>query len=119
MKILQLPWIDKISSLEVVASDTRQYPLELWQFKTEDQNTQKLTIQLPQGKSFVEIPKDISLECANAKYTLTFDSHIPGKLVVARSFTRKSELVSTQEYPKFKEFINLVSEADNKQYAIK
>jgi Cytochrome c biogenesis factor len=119
MKILQLPWTDKISSLEVVAEDTRKYPMELWQYHMEDVTTETITIKLPQGKKFVEIPSNVNLECANARYSLTYDTKTTGTVIAHRTFTRQTETVTIAEYPKFKEFMNLVSESDNKQYAIK
>lgn len=119
MKILQLPWTDKISSLEAVTAETRKYPLELWQYQSDEMNVQTIVINLPQDKKFVEVPQDIRLETDGAKYSLLFDAKTPGKMSVTRTFQRTGEVIGTDAYPKFREFINLVSEADNKQYAIK
>ena len=119
MKILNLPWTGKFSSLDIVAEDTRKYPLELWSFLNDDLNVEVMNISLPNGTGFVEIPQDVHVECANASYQLTFDTRTPGMVIIHRNFTRKTEQVTPQEYPAFRDFIHQVSESDNKQYALK
>ncbi|MDD4971371.1 MAG: DUF3857 domain-containing protein [Paludibacter sp.] len=119
MKILNLPWTGKFSSLDVVAEESRVYPLELWSFMNDDLNSEVMNITLPKGKTFVEIPKDVHIDCKNASYQLTFDTKTPGVVMIQRHFTRKTEQVTPQEYSAFRDFIHQVSESDNKQYAIK
>jgi len=119
MKILNLPWTGKFSSLDIVSEETRNYPLEFWSFLNDDLNTEVMNITLPKGKAFVEIPQDVHVECTNASYQLTFDTRTPGIVIIHRNFTRKTEQVTPQEYPAFRDFIHQVSESDNKQYAIK
>lgn len=119
MKIFKIRWIDNISSLEEFSLEERKYPFEFWMYSMEDGNQEELTITLPEGKSLIEIPADIHLECANATYDLKYDSSTPGKIRINRKFTRKTDVVSPQEYPAFKEFMHAVGEGDNRQYAIK
>lgn len=119
MKVLTLPWSDKVSSLEDLTLEKRNTPLEFWSYKEEEINKERLEFILPQGSSFVEIPKDIHLECANASFNMTFEKAANGNLVGTRMFVRKSEIVTPEQYPAFREFMTRVSEADNKQYAVK
>ena len=119
MKIVNLPWTEKFASLDAVTEETRNYPLEFWSYLQDDLNSEVMNITLPTGKSFVEIPQDIHFECTNADYHLTFNTKIPGMVIIHRTFERKTEQVTTQEYSAFRDFINHVSESDNKQYAIK
>jgi len=119
MKIVNLPWTEKFASLDAVTEETRKYPLEFWSYLPDDLNSEVMNFTLPTGKSFVEIPQDIHFECANADYHLTFNTKTPGMVIIRRTFERKTEKVTTQEYSAFRNFINQVSESDNKQYAIK
>ena len=119
MKILNLPWTEKISSLEVVTSETRKYPIELWSYMMEDINNEEIIITLPAGKKFVELPVDVNFDCPNASYKMTFDTRNPARIIAHRTMVRKSEQVTPAEYPVFRDFINHVSESDNKSYAIK
>jgi hypothetical protein len=59
------------------------------------------------------------LECPSALYSLVFDTKIPGKLVVTRYFERKQDQIAISDYASFRDFLNKVSENDNKQYAFK
>ena len=119
MKIIKLPWSGSINSLELVNAEQRTYPIELWQYSYEDFTTETINFELPKGKNLVETPLNIHLECENASYDLKFDCKTPGMLKAKRMFTRKSEQIKPDQYAKFQEFINKVSEADNKQIAIK
>jgi len=119
MKIMKFPWTERISSLDIVTEETRKYPLQLWSYMPDEINSEEMIINLPLGKKFVELPKDEHFGCANASYDLTFDTKTPGKVIVRRIIHRKSEQVSIQEYSAFRDFMNRVSELDNKQYAIK
>ena len=119
MKVLTLPWSDKVSSLEELTLEKRNTPFEFWSYKTEESNKERLEFILPQGMSFVEMPKDIHLECANASFDMTFQKSSNGNLIGNRVFTRKSEIVTQEQYPAFRDFMTRMSEADNKQYAVK
>ena len=119
MKILTFPWTEKQIPLEAVTEETRKYPLELWSLLSDDTSSEEITINLPKGKQFVEVPQNIHFECANASYDLTYDTKVSGKLIARRRISRKAEQVTVEQYSAFREFLNHVGESDNKQYAIK
>jgi len=118
MKIMKLPWSDKISSLDIVMAEDRKYPLEIWAYWTNDRTSEVIDILQPKGMRFMEIPKNVTLECANASYSLTYNASTPERLIVKRTLFRKTDQVTVQEYPAFRNFLKSVSESDNKQYAI-
>ena len=119
MQIVKLPWANRISSLEDVTAETRNFPFELWQYQSEDSDTEQMIVTLPQGKKFLEEPKNVHLECPNASYTVTVTTQSPGVFILQRSLVRKSEQVSVEQYEEFRNFITQVSQTDNKQYGIK
>ncbi|MDR2057237.1 MAG: DUF3857 domain-containing protein [Dysgonamonadaceae bacterium] len=118
MKIFKLPWSDNIESASVVALDERKYPFELWQYVFSSEYEQ-ITLFLPAGKQFAEIPTNIHLECAAASYELKYTLDAKGSLIATRTFKKKKEIVLPEEYAEFKDFINAASSSDGKQYAIK
>jgi len=118
MKIFKIRWSDGISSQEEFSVENRKTPFELWIYMMEDFNDEEFTIELPEGRKMVEVPKDVHLECANLSYDLKYDAQTPGKVKVRRIMKRKTEKVSLEEYNAFKDFMHSVSEYDNKQYAI-
>jgi len=118
MKIFKLPWSEGVISLEEVAPETRKYSLDFWWYVPDDVQDEKIILILPQGKKFVEIPKNVKIECTNASYELRFDTKKSGEVIVKRIFKRKTESVSPEEYTEFRNFMHAVSQNDNKQYAI-
>ena len=118
MKIFRLPWSD-INSLDIVTAEDRKFPMEYWTYQTEDHTTEKMIIELPQGKKLMEVPQNQKFDCPSASYSLTFDTKTPGKLFVTRYFERKGDQITTKDYAAFREFLNNVCECDNKQYALK
>ncbi|MDR2823845.1 MAG: hypothetical protein LBB41_01435 [Prevotellaceae bacterium] len=118
MKIFKLSWTDK-NKPDLVAPETRKYPLEYWAYQFEDVTTEIITLELPAGKSLVETPQNVSLACTNASYSLTFDTKQKGKLVATRIFALKKDIVSPEEYLDFRTFLNQMNEADEKQFALK
>lgn len=119
MKIFKLPWSDAVKTLSMFALETRKYPFEFWGYLYCDRESENVNITLAQGKQFVEIPKNVKLECSVATYELIFDVKKTGEINAKRIFTKKKDVVNPEEYPAFREFMNSVSENDNKQYAIK
>jgi hypothetical protein len=117
MKIFRLPWTDK-NSLKIVSTETRVYPLEYWKYQVEDNTTEILNVELPQGRKLVETPQNIRYECPSAVYTLNFTLTKNG-FAVTRHFQRLQDSISTSDYTAFRDFLNKVSESDNKSYAVK
>lgn len=118
MKIFRFPWSD-INSLDIVASETRKYPMRYWSYQHEDRTLETIILTLPKGKKLVEIPENKRFECANGIYSLTFDTKNPNQIVAKRYFERTKDVVSVEDYPKFRDFLNNVSESDNRQFALK
>jgi hypothetical protein len=118
MKIFRLPWYDS-NSLDVVSAETRKYPFEYWSYQTEDKTTEKVVIELPQGKALAEVPQNLKFDCPIASYSMNFNTKTPGKVIVTRHFERKADQIEPLNYLAFREFINNVSEADNKQFGFK
>jgi hypothetical protein len=119
MKIFRLPWSDKLSSLSEMSMETRLYPLELWWYIGDDGKEEQIEIVLPQGKQWAEPMKEVNLSCANAVYRLTYDTGTPGVLKAIRRMQMITDIVSPEEYVTFRNFLQAVSESDNKQYAFK
>jgi predicted Zn-dependent protease len=119
MKILKMPWVDLNSNLSIVSLEKRDYPVLLWSYSSQEEETETIKLILPTGKLMVEKPKDIVVSCPSASYSLTYDSSKPGVLIAKRKFVVLKDIVSTAEYNEFRDFMNKVSEYDTKQYAFK
>jgi len=118
MKILKLPWGISSKSMELVSAETRVHNLELWNFMDTDVAESILTFSLPKGMKFASIPANVTLECANATYSLNYELKKPGLLIAQRSMRRLTDDVTPDQYEAFRKFIIGTNENDNKQYAV-
>ena len=118
MKLLKLPWSDAITSLTIVALETRKYPLEFWSYISHDNAIEEITLSLG-SLQFIEMPKNVKLDCPAASYELTFERKNNNTIIAKRSFRIKQDIISPDEYGQFKVFFNAVMENDTKQYALK
>ena len=118
MKLLKLPWSDAVTSLALVASETRKYPLEFWYYMYRDHEIEEITLSLG-GLQFIEMPKNIKLDCPAASYELIFERKGNDTMIAKRIFRTKQDIISPDEYEQFKTFFNAVVENDAKQYALK
>lgn len=118
MKILSLPWSDKIKSSDFITAETRKMPFLLWELLEAQEMKESIVCQIPTGKKIVEIPENIHLSTDFADFEMTFE--LKGdKLLAKRSLIRKKDFILPNEYPAFREFFNKVIEADTKQLAIR
>jgi tetratricopeptide (TPR) repeat protein/transglutaminase-like putative cysteine protease len=118
LNLFTIPFADQVKDASFVSAETRNYGLELWRFWEADTTTEQLTITPPAGKQFVEIPKNVILQCPSASYELTF-SRSGQNLIVRRNLIIKKSYVDAAEYTELKDFMNKVIKADATQVAFK
>ncbi len=117
LEIFSLPFADKYSYVSFLSTETRKYPLEIWQsFKRCDGYSEELKLEIPEGKQLAEIPGDIEIKNDFGFYSLTFDV-ADGALVVNRKLEFYPEIISAEDYPEFKEFVNSIIDNDDKKLA--
>lgn len=119
MKIFKIKWNDGITALEDFTLEKRNFPYELWTSMPFDLLEEELTVHLAEGKQFVEAPKNIHLECGSAVFDIQFEEVSPSVIKGKRTFMRKGDIVTPQEYEEFRKFMLAVTEADNRQYMVK
>ena len=118
MQIVKLPWADAFTNLEFISLDKRNYAFNMWNFSTTPFDNEVLTITLPAGKKWVEVPKNISYSCSSLSFTMTYE--IKGdKMIVTREVKYLKDQFPVSEYKEFKETMSKIAEADRKQYAYK
>ena len=118
MKIIKLPWADAYSNFDFLSLDKRTYPFNLWNFSYTPFDNEELTITLPAGKKWVEIPKNIYYECSAISFSMTFEMK-GDEMVVTRNIKYLKDQIPVNEYKIFKETMTKIAEADRKQYAYK
>jgi hypothetical protein len=117
-KLFRLPWSERLRSLDFIAQETRQHPFLLWNMVSTERMSETYTVTLPAGKKILELPANVSLSSPFAEYRMQYTQQ-EGKLVAARSFTLRQDVVEPGDYAAFREFFNKVAESDAKQIAFK
>lgn len=97
--------------------EKRKYPVELWQaIHLYDEWTEKIVINIPEGKTLAEMPENADFENKYGHYKMTFTQE-DNRLIVHRSLTLKHEDIEVEEYPGFKDFFLRIMESDDRQLA--
>lgn len=114
MLIFELPWADKFDNPPFMATDERKYQIDLWEYLDVETYEEELTIDIPAGKKLTEVPKNITISCQNADYSLTYKK-VGNQLIIKRKLVIKDDEVKPEHYVEFKKFIGDVVKADKKQ----
>jgi tetratricopeptide (TPR) repeat protein len=114
MQIFELPWSDKFDSPPFMATEEREFPIELWAYLDVEKYQEKLIIDIPAGKRLADLPKDVKISCKNATYTLIFRKS-GNQVIVDRLLTITNDRVMPEDYAAFRQFLGNVVKADKQQ----
>lgn len=118
MQIIKIPWFDALSSLDFVSTDDRKFPFNLWEYSYVKKELETIFITIPEGKKWVELPKNISYTSPFITYKLTFVMK-QNKLIAIREVNYLQDQIKASDYQAFKKIINDINESDKKQFAFK
>jgi len=118
MKMLKVPFIDLIATLENISSDERKFPIEYWSYENTDVYQTTVNIQLPAGQKFIEIPTDQNFSFKGSSYSLKYIKE-GDKLKVVRTARLQRENIQPSDYAAFKKFFNDIVEAESKYLVFK
>jgi tetratricopeptide (TPR) repeat protein len=118
MKMIKVPFIDLVATLENISAEERKFPIEYWSYENTDVYETTVTIQLPAGQKFIEVPADQSLSFKESTYSLKYFKE-GEKLKVVRTAKLQRENIAPSEYAAFKKFFNDIVEAETKYLVFK
>lgn len=118
MKMVKVPFIDLVATLENISAEERKFPIEYWNYETSDGYETTVTIQLPAGQKFIEIPSNQNFSFKGNSYSLKYVME-GEKLRVSRIAKLKRENIEPADYAAFKKFFNDIVEAESKYLVFK
>lgn len=118
IKLFKLPWADAFNYLEYFTLEKRNFPFNVWELTSTENESEVISIEIPKGKMLAEQPKPVSVSCPAADYSLSYKVN-GSKVVITRVFKVKKDVVPTTEYAQLKDFFSKVVEADAKQFGFK
>ncbi|HEX2608346.1 MAG TPA: DUF3857 domain-containing protein [Flavisolibacter sp.] len=118
MHMIKVPFIDVVATLESLTLDSRQFPIEYWNYENTDAYETVVTIKFPEGQKLLEVPTDLNLSFRKSSYSVKYVKE--GNLLkVYRKAILQRENITPEEYDKFKAFFNAIVEAESKYVVFK
>lgn len=118
LSIVKLPLVERLLPKDFLSLDERKYPIEAWKYDGYDEVSEKLVVVFPENKTLAEVPKSVKYSCKQADYSLTF-SVKGNELTVVRVLTNKQDYIPLADYAEYRNFIDLVVNADGQQIGFK
>ncbi|MEQ7800523.1 DUF3857 domain-containing protein [Pedobacter sp. ASV1-7] len=118
MSIFSIPWSNKIPASILQMVPNRKFGIDLTQIFSIDESNEQLTLELPAGKSMVQLPKNINLSNDFIDFSIE-NQQIENKIILKRRFLLKKDIVPLKETEAFNAFFKQIVNADDQQLAIK
>ncbi len=114
MLMLRLPFTDAIFTMDQFSLAKRQFPIEYWSYEDADEYESTITVILPAGKTFTDLPANQQLRFGSIRYSLTYTKLAPNKLQVKRKATMGKANIEAADYPAFREMVEKGVQAESK-----
>lgn len=115
----KVPFFNTFVNADLVNLEERKNPLRYWGYEDTDEYNEEITIKLPAGKSFTEIPANVNLRFEGMTYQLTYQKTAPDVLKVVRSISPQRSVITAGQYPAFRTFVEEVVNAETRWVAYK
>ncbi|MGB5928407.1 MAG: transglutaminase domain-containing protein, partial [Cyclobacteriaceae bacterium] len=116
LMLFRIPYNEKQMPVDFLSDNSRKYPVDFWQYWAYDVAKEVIEVEIPEGKTLLELPKDQNFTCSMADYSLTFK--VKGnKLVITRVVDIKKELMPVEDLAETRSFFEKVVAADDTQLA--
>ena len=120
LNTFKIAYPDVVASLDNFSSDTRDYPVEYWNYEDTDEYETIVNITAPDGKKFVELPANEALNFGDSRFSIKYTLKAPNKLMIVRKFSNaRPQQISPSDYPAFKTFFEKIVKAEQKFIAYK
>jgi transglutaminase-like putative cysteine protease/thioredoxin-like negative regulator of GroEL len=119
MKSFKTPFFYVFLDADNFTAEERAFPISYWKYEDKDEYLEDLTISLPDGKQFTEMPKDVDLNFNGTTYTIKYKKIEGGKIKVVRAININRDVIPAADYPAFKQFLEDALAAESKYLAYK
>jgi hypothetical protein len=105
LKIVTIPFIDKVYTKDIISEESRKYPILYADYESMKEYNTEIVLNIPKGKKFVEIPESKVFSFKNHEYQITYELPTPNQLIVKRKVKLDWEDIQTIDYPKYKKYV--------------
>ncbi|MGL2966071.1 transglutaminase domain-containing protein [Flavobacterium sp. XGLA_31] len=108
LKIVDLPFIDKVYTRDIVAKETRNYDIKYITYENNYNYNSTIVMNIPADKKFTEIPENKNYTYKNHSYSISFELVKPNSLKVTRVVSTPWDNITAAEYPDYKKYVEEV-----------
>lgn len=119
LNTFKVPFYNLFVKADAFPEEERRTALSYWDYEDTDHYAESITVNLPSGKSFTEVPENLSLSFKNMTYSLKYEKVEAGKLKVVRDIQVARNDISVEDYKAWREFIDAILDAESKYVAFK
>jgi len=110
--IIQLPILLNAYTNSVVSIEDRAYDIDYTSYENNDIYNLEYVINIPEGKTFTEIPENLSTSYKAHKYSIDYKLAKPNQLIVKLNAKTNFINIKKEEYLAFKAFVLKIIEAE-------
>lgn len=119
LKTFRVPFYYYYLKPDAFPEETRQFPINYWEYEDADEYREEITVEVPEGRQFSEIPKNVQLTFSGTAYSLTYEKQSATSLRIVRDIKVNRANISEKDYPAFRTFLDEVVAAENRYIAFK
>ncbi|RWW98856.1 transglutaminase domain-containing protein [Flavobacterium cerinum] len=108
LKILEIPYIDKPYTRDIITTDKRNFDIEYATYERVNNYKTEVILNIPPDKKFTEIPQTKNLKYKGHIYDVTYELVKPNQLKVVRKVKTSWNNIQPVDYPEFKKFVEEV-----------
>lgn len=112
LKITQIPFLDNVYTRDIIASENRNFDINYHNYESMNEYESEIIMNLPNGKTFSELPSNKTISYKEHKYSLVFELVDSKSLKIKRNVMVPWEVITKVEYPQYKKFVEEVLEAE-------
>ncbi|WP_448931767.1 transglutaminase domain-containing protein [Flavobacterium sp.] len=106
LKIIDIPFIDKVYTRDIVNKETRNYDINYAAYENNSNYNSTIILNIPAGKKFTEVPENKTYTFKNHSYSINFELIQPNSLKVSRLVSTPWDNITSTEYAEFKKYVD-------------
>lgn len=119
LKIMEIPFLDKVYTRDVIANEKRNYDINYIEYENSKTYESEIILNIAEGQKFIEIPENKELMYKNHRYTITYEVVKPNSLKVLRKVNIPWNNIKPAEYADYKKYVEGVLEIEDQVIGFK